>query len=941
MPAFIETQFPIARLSAEAYKERKAGASQTLTGLGKWWGRKPLILVRASILGMLMPASNDAKKDREIFLKILTMDDDGTWERCKPAVRKKLSRAEFDSRSYAERIADCERPENVSGPSTKAWTEINDHLGTSAQCLTELVEQLGKRAFGHTPRVGDSFCGGGSIPFEAARIGCDAFGSDLNPVAGLLTWASLNLLGGGEAVQDAVRKMQQAAFAATNKQIYKWGIDRNNRGENAEAFLYCVEVKPEGCEYYIPLAPSWVISEKYRIVVTWAKVTGSDRLEPTVMPVTETELKLFKEKKGATVIDGRVVDPFDENHSWSIEALRGTEGLRRWTNEDFVSRPGDIFQERLYCIRWVDAHGTRRYAAPDADDIAREARVLALLRERFAEWQREGFIPSLAIPASGAETDRLFRERGWTHWHHLFTPRQLLMHGVLMEKASHLARTQEERAYTLLSIGYICDNSSRLCGWNPHHSKGPGNTRNVFSNQALNTLVSFGTKSFSEIQFSVFDNSFSFPKVRGHSEVLIKDARDITTNCDYWITDPPYADAVNYHELADFFLAWYEKSLATAFPSWIPDSRSELAVRGDGDEFRHSMVDVYQNLARHMPDNGMQMVMFTHQNPAVWADLGMILWAAGLKATAAWTISTETEAAGIKKGNYVQGTVCLVLRKRTSLAAGFLDEIYPLVEDEVRRQIESMQSLDEGGEPNFNDSDYQLAAYAAALKVLTQYGSIDGRDVEHEVFAKREKGHVSDFQAVIERALGIACNVLIPKGLDSVWRDLTLVERYYLRALDIESRGERRNGMYEELARGFGVTDIKPLLKSDKANGARMYTPSGLAGANLAPIGSAGEANVPIKRGRGSSAAPHPFASSSLRHLLFAIRETTAADNSPDLGRQYLRDTFGQAYWGLRERFVALLEWFTELGNAADMPEWAEDAEAARILAGRLRNDHA
>ncbi len=62
MPAFIETQFPIARLSAEAYKERKANNGQTLTRLGKWWGRKPLILVRASILGMLMPASNDAKK---------------------------------------------------------------------------------------------------------------------------------------------------------------------------------------------------------------------------------------------------------------------------------------------------------------------------------------------------------------------------------------------------------------------------------------------------------------------------------------------------------------------------------------------------------------------------------------------------------------------------------------------------------------------------------------------------------------------------------------------------------------------------------------------------------------------------------------------------------------------------------------------------------------
>lgn len=66
MTAFIETQFAIARLSAEPYKERKADASKTLTGLGKWWGRKPLVLVRAAILGMLMSASSDAKKDHEV-----------------------------------------------------------------------------------------------------------------------------------------------------------------------------------------------------------------------------------------------------------------------------------------------------------------------------------------------------------------------------------------------------------------------------------------------------------------------------------------------------------------------------------------------------------------------------------------------------------------------------------------------------------------------------------------------------------------------------------------------------------------------------------------------------------------------------------------------------------------------------------------------------------
>ncbi|MEI7469309.1 MAG: DNA methylase, partial [Chloroflexota bacterium] len=361
--------------------------------------------------------------------------------------------------------------------------------------------------------------------------------------------------------------------------------------------------------------------------------------------------------------------------------------------------------------------------------------------------------------------------------------------------------------------------------------------------------------------------------------------------------------------------------------------------------FRHSMVEIYQNLAKHMPDNGMQMVMFTHQDPAVWADLGMILWAAGLKATAAWTISTETEAAGIKQGNYVQGTVCLVLRKRLGTAPGFLDEVYPLVEDEVKRQIASMQALDEAGEPNFNDADYQLAAYAAALKVLTHYSNLDGKEVAHEVFAVRNKQQKSDFQTVIERALGIACDTLVPRGLDNIWRDLSLVERYYLRALDIESRGERRQGMYEELARGFGIAEIKPLLKNDKANGARMFTPSGLGASLLAPIAGPPQSSLleglPTRRGRAGANATHPFAASPLRHLMFAIRETSANDLVPEAGRQYLRDTFGPGYWGKREGCVGLLEWLAALGNARGMSEWQADGVAARILAGRLRNDQA
>jgi putative DNA methylase len=994
--AFIETQFPIARLSAEAYKERKANNGQTLTRLGKWWGRKPLILVRACILGMLMPASDDPKKDREIFLKILTMDDDGTWQRQKGEIPVKAwrevapaeiqqkyfgvrgfqrgiseeqkgfvqaeiweslteaqhqqldaqrrrpipDRTTFDTLPYTQRIAECERPENTSGPTAKAWLEINAHLHTSASNLPELIKQLGQSTFGHAPRVGDSFCGGGSIPFEAARIGCDAFGSDLNPVAGLLTWASLNLLGGGKIAQERVNLDQEDALTEANRIVQEWGIEHNEQGERADAYLYCVEVKPEGCEYFIPLAPSWLIGEKSKVVAKWQRLPDSDRLQPEIVTISDAEIRLYKAKKGATLIDGRVVDPFDPSRSWSVESLRGPNGLRLWNKEDISPLPGDVFQERLYCIRWISQRGERRYAAPDINDRGRETKVIEILRERFDEWQAKGFIPSKKI-ANGYNTDQPIRERGWTHWHHLFTPRQLLTHGLISEISNRIATTSESKAGCLLGLGRIANWDSRSCAWMWHGTNEKGDQ--TFNNQALNTLYSYSGRALEKIgpTFKIFEDSPLISRA-GNSSVAVSDARDLATECDLWITDPPYADAVNYHELGDFFLSWYEKSLQQVFHDWNPDGRAELAVRGNGIDFRRSMVEIYKNLTRHMPDNGLQLVMFTHQNPGVWADLGMILWAAGLKASAAWTISTETESAGIKKGSYVQGTVCLVLRKRVIEEPGFLFDVYPMVEDEVRAQIASMLDLDDQSEPSFNDADYQLAAYAAALKVLTRYSTLDGKSVADEVFSVRGKNEKSDFEQVIERAITIACDALIPKGLNDSWRDLNLIERYYLRAVDIESRGERRKGMYEELARGFGVTDIKPLLKSDKANGTRVHTPSGFGTSLLAPIdGAVATAAALPRRGRASSSGPHPFAATPLRHLLFAVCETAAADNDPNQGRQYLRDTFGQTYWGRREAMVRLLDWLAALGNSEDTADWAKDSEAARILAGRLRNDDA
>jgi len=395
------------------------------------------------------------------------------------------------------------------------------------------------------------------------------------------------------------------------------------------------------------------------------------------------------------------------------------------------------------------------------------------------------------------------------------------------------------------------------------------------------------------------------------------DARDVIQQCDIWITDPPYADAVHYHELADFFLSWYEKQIQELFPEWYTDGKEALAVRGAGSDFKHAMVEIYENLCRHMPDDGLQVVMFTHQDAGVWADLGMILARAGLRVSNAWTIATETASVGIKQGNYVQGTVLLVLRKRQKSLSAFMDEIIPELEEEVIRQLELMQSVDESDEPNFSDTDYQLAAYSAALRVATQYTRIEGKDITEDLYLEKRKNHESILEQLIHRALDVASHYLIPQGIsDTLWKQLSHMEKLYLKGLDVESRREARSGCYQEMARGFGVKDYKCLYAKTKANQVRFKSPL--------------EFKKTLLDGPG-------FGESATRHLLYALAETEAQDD-PKAGLSWLKSERPD-YWGERKIIMTLLQYFIKFGSYEHMPHWAEASRSAERLLNVISND--
>ncbi|MGH8679835.1 MAG: hypothetical protein ACREUQ_16010 [Burkholderiales bacterium] len=303
-------------------------------------------------------------------------------------------------------------------------------------------------------------------------------------------------------------------------------------------------------------------------------------------------------------------------------------GLRMWENDDLVPCPDDVFQERLYCIRYIHTRideddkerQERYYVAPSRGDLDRERRVLELLQERFHEWQKKGLVPSRQIEL-GDETTRLMRERGWTHWHHLFNPRQLLLNGLLSNAVTYTrtANGLEAAVAVLLGLGRCLNFNSRLTRWvaNAANEKGA----DTFNNQALNTLLVYVTRLLPTLSTLIDEAVPAYP-IRD-ARVSVPDARLEVPSCDIWLTDPPDADAINYHELSEYFLAWYERHIASLFPAWYQDSRRALAIRGSGEDFRQGMVESYRNLTVSMPANGFQVVMFTHQDASVWADLAL------------------------------------------------------------------------------------------------------------------------------------------------------------------------------------------------------------------------------------------------------------------------------------------------------------------------------
>jgi len=298
-----------------------------------------------------------------------------------------------------------------------------------------------------------------------------------------------------------------------------------------------------------------------------------------------------------------------------------------------------------------------------------------------------------------------------------------------------------------------------------------------------------------------------------------------------------------------------------------------------------------------------------------------IVWASGLHVTAAWYVVTETDSA-LREGSHVKGTVLLVLRKRQGAHKTTRDDLAWEIQEEVERQIHDLTGLNQEAkglyrdENVFEDADIQMAGYAAALRVLTRYLIIDGRDMTAEAIRPRVKGETTFVDDLIAFAVDTANQCLVPQGIpERYWKEFTGAERFYLKLLDLEAKGLKALDNYQNFAKAFKVRDFRALMGSQKANEARLRSA--------------------VEFGKNEMSEGSDLYQSVLRAVLYAIMELAGnMDGNDVLVHLTLNVPDYYSNQTQRERVVELADYLAKKLETLR----PDEASAARVLREMVKN---
>ena len=736
----IEVDLPLDDINAESRREKSIRHGHPST-LHLWWSRKPLAACRAVIFASLVddpvscpeefPTENEQNIERkrlhDIIRRIIV------WE------------STDESKSESRQIQNEARYE-IARSIARSCNEKSPERDDPAQILRYLKEKA--------PPVHDPFAGGGSIPLEAQRLGLTSMASDLNPVAVLINKALIEIppkftgrppinpdrtdisagtswrgvSGLADDIRYYGRYMRDEAFKRVGH-LYPKARLPDGTEATVVAWLWArtVPCPNPACGVNMPLVTSFQISKK-KDNQHWARPVV-DRKNHTISFVVQNH-------------DGDVPKKSTVNRNGAICLACHTSSPLSYVREQ--SKDGHMSEQMMAIV--AQGHNKRVFLSP-TDVHIRTAQSATSDMDSVPQQK----IPATTYKVSGTAY-------GITHWHQLFTRRQLTalttfgdilpdIRDIIVKRYHDEDYAEAVCTYLALAVGRLASSSSSYARW---QSVGDF-VASIFTIQAIPMIWDFA-------EANIFSNSTQnwLGQIEWIAKVVERLPADFSggevhqANASTTIyadgnlvivTDPPYYDNISYAELSDFFYVWLRPLLRNIYPNlfagiMVPKQEEMIAAprfktdkQSPRDRFERLMSDALRQIREHTNSDYPSSIFYAYKQQEEerggrastgWDTMLSALVSAGFQIVGTWPMRTErTARLNSLTANTLASSIILVCRKRASDAKvatrrQFVSEL----------RIEMPQALHHMQDSSIAPVDLAQAAIGPGMAVFTKYRQV-------------------------------------------------------------------------------------------------------------------------------------------------------------------------------------------------------------------------
>ena len=633
------------------------------------------------------------------------------------------------------------------------------------------------------PKVLDLFAGGGAIPLEAARLGCDATAVELNPVAHLIERCTLDYPQRfGPGLADDVREYGR-----------RW-VDRT---WDRVGHLYPRVREPQGEQQRLGEDPAADRAAGRPIAYLWTRTVPCPNTAGGAHEMPLVRQTWLAKKKGRFIALKPVVDRGARSLAWEVVEADSAEALG-FDPAGFSSRGK---ASCLVCGATVDAKEVKTLGLAGKMGITPLAAVVVKPSGRGRDYLPVGSYeqPSEAAcaavlagldvtppkePLPQELTGGMCTVYGLTHFGDLFTPRQLatlcaFAQGVREAHAEMIADGMEPQraeavcAYLGMALDSGVHRNAALCYWDT----GNQSVLSALGRQALPMVWDFveanpfgsgagQIETYIGVVAGIAESIAGIRRVTCHRTSATQ-LPDHDGTFDAVITDPPYYDYISYADLSDFFYVWLKRSVGFLFEDEFsgeltPKRREAIMApyRHGGDKaaarafYENEMANAFAEAHRVLKPGAPLVCVYAHKTTLGWSVLVEALRRANFTITEAWPLDTEMTSALKAKTASLASSIFLVARRRDDETTGAYHEVVAELDGVIEERLDRLTQAGVSG------SDLVIATIGAALRPFTRHASVElpsGEPVAAETFLSDVQTRVLD--AVLAKVHDLGADV--------------------------------------------------------------------------------------------------------------------------------------------------------------------------------------